>query len=415
MANPTAGIARTERYTYQSLHWGLPMAPVIVLLYALMTRTEVRPAGLVVAVVVACAVAAWAGLVVLHTGMRRAGDLEPQRWDRWWHAPARMRLHIAVWAVASLLTCGLASFLIPAVVEPGRLLDSLAFSLLAAVLAYPVFVLTRRRAPVYLTAIGLATVSLLASSDSGTFATRMAMAFPTWVWAVMLIALASMMLNVLRTTKELDRARRAGARLAVAEERLRFARDLHDVFGRTLSTVALKAELGAAQADRGRAEASATMREVQAIATGALEEMRDVVRGYRETDLATEVAGARSLLEAAGIEVTTVVEAGSLPPAVARCLAWVVREGTTNVLRHAAATSVRLTLARDAAGMTLSLVNDGAGDSPPDRGSGLTGLAERLDEVGGTLSSGARDGHWTLTARVDASALAHLDTAGSQP
>ena len=119
MANPTAGIARTERYTYQSLHWGLPMAPVIVLLYALMTRTEVRPAGLVVAVVVACAVAAWAGLVVLHTGMRRAGDLEPQRWDRWWHAPARMRLHIAVWAVASLLTCGLASFLIPAVVEPG--------------------------------------------------------------------------------------------------------------------------------------------------------------------------------------------------------------------------------------------------------------------------------------------------------
>ena len=90
--------------------------------------------------------------------------------------------------------------------------------------------------------------------------------------------------------------------------------DLHDVFGRTLSTVALKAELAAEQARRGRPESVATMREVQSIATDALEEVREVVRGYRQTDLADEMAGARSLLEASGIEVTTVTEGSGVLP-----------------------------------------------------------------------------------------------------
>ena len=126
------------------------------------------------------------------------------------------------------------------------------------------------------------------------------------------------------------------------------------------------------------------------------------------------MAGARSLLESAGIAVTTITEAGPLPPAVARSLAWVVREGTTNVLRHASATTVQLALTRDDAGVTLTITNDGAPADPPATGSGLAGLSERLDEVGGTLGSQPRDGRWILTARVDADALARLDTAGSQ-
>ena len=414
MTNPTAGVVRTERYTYQSLHWGLLMSPVLLMVYAFVMRPGDQLSWAAVGTVTAGVIAAWTGLVVLHTGLRRAGDLDPGGWDRLFHAPARTRVWAVIWAVSAPLSCGFASFLIPPVVDPGRFLDALLLSLVSATLAYPVFGLTRRRGLVYIAAFVLTLVCLTTSSDPDTVVTRVTLAFPTALWAWVWVLLTAMWLNALRTTKELDRARRSSARLAVAEERLRFARDLHDVFGRTLSAVALKAELGAAQAEHGRPEAVATMREVQAIATDALAEMRTLVRGYRETDLTTEVAGARSLLEAVGITVSTVIEPVALPPAVARCLAWVVREGTTNVLRHAAATAVELVLTRDADGITLTLGNDGVGDAAPGAGSGLTGLAERLEEVGGSLSSEVRDGRWVLTARVDAVTLERLDTAGSQ-
>jgi two-component system sensor histidine kinase DesK len=413
MTNPTAGIARTERYTYQSLHWGLPMTPLLLVFYFLVVRSDIQHPWVVAGAVAAGAVAAWAGLVVLHTGLRQAGDLAPGAWDRLFYAPVRQRVCIVVWAVAALVTCLFASFLVPSSFEPGRFLDALALSLVAATLAYPVFGLTRRRFPVYAVALGLLLVCLGASAELDTLAPRVALAFPAALWAGMWVLLTSMWLNVLHTTKELDRARRDSARLAVAEERLRFARDLHDVFGRTLSAVALKAELAAAQSDRDRSEAATTMREVQTIATDALDELRGLVRGYRETDLAGELAGARSLLESAGITVTTIVEAGTLPPTVARCLAWVVREGTTNVLRHATATTVRLALTRDTTGVTLTLTNDGAGDGPGAVGSGLAGLTERLDEVGGTLRSAVSDGRWTLAAHVDPAVLTRLDEAGS--
>lgn len=414
MTDPTTGIARTERYAYQSLHWGLPMAPVLVAFYALVTQRDDRTLWLVLAAVAASAVAAWAGLVVVHTGLREAGDLTPGAWDRWFHAPHRKRRWVVIWGATAVLACGLASFLIPVGVQPGRLIDALVFALLAAVLSFPVFGLTRRRAPVYGAGIVLVMICVVASPDPDTLIPRIAMAFPACLWAGLLIALASMMLNVLRTTQELDRARRSSARLAVAEERLRFARDLHDVLGRTLSAVALKAELAAAQADQRRPEAVATTREVQTIAHDALGELRGLVRGYRETDLAGELAGARSLLESAGIAVSTLVETGPLPPSVARCLAWVVREGTTNVLRHAAATTVRISLVQDASGVGLTVANDGAETVQPASGSGLAGLSERLDEVGGRLGWSVRDGWWMLTAQVDAATLERLDTAGSQ-
>lgn len=414
MTDPTTGIARTERYAYQSLHWGLPMAPVLVAFYALVTQRDDRSLWLVLATIAASAVAAWAGVVVVHTGLRVAGDLTPGAWDRWFYAPRRKRRWVVVWGAAAVLACGLASFLIPAGVQPGRLIDALVIAMLAAVLSFPMFGLTRRRAPVYGVGFVLATICVVASPDPETLIPRIAMAFPACLWAGLLIALASMMLNVLRTTQELDRARRNSGRLAVAEERLRFARDLHDVLGRTLSAVALKAELAAAQADHDRPEAAATMREVQTIAADALGELRGLVRGYRETDLASELAGARALLESAGITVSTIVEVGPLPPSVARCLAWVVREGTTNVLRHAAATTVRISLIQDAAGVGLTVGNDGTGSAQPASSSGLAGLAERLDEVGGTLRWSVQDGWWTLTAQVDAATLERLDAAGSQ-
>ncbi|MEU7552924.1 histidine kinase [Streptomyces sp. NPDC044571] len=214
---------------------------------------------------------------------------------------------------------------------------------------------------------------------------------------------------LLKTVYELDRARELQAQLAVAEERLRFGRDLHDVMGRNLAVIALKSELAVQLARRGRPEAVDQMIEVQRIARESQREVRDVVRGYREADLTVELEGARGVLSAAGMDCRVEVEEGPRPtPAVQSALGWVVREATTNVLRHGEARSCVIRLAAAGAGaVTLLVENDGAPGAarvpagPP--GSGLAGLRERLAVVDGTLEAGPTgDGRFRVLARVPA-------------
>ncbi|WP_432096435.1 sensor histidine kinase [Streptomyces sp. bgisy100] len=160
---------------------------------------------------------------------------------------------------------------------------------------------------------------------------------------------------------ELASTRELQARLAVAEERLRFGRDLHDVMGRNLSVIALKSELAVQLAQRGRPEAVEQMQDVQRIAQESQREVQDVVRGYREADLDVELAGARSVLRAAGITCRVEGDDGSaLAPGVQSALGWVVREAATNVLRHsdAGTCSIRLRIAGDATAV-LVIENDG--------------------------------------------------------
>ena len=195
---------------------------------------------------------------------------------------------------------------------------------------------------------------------------------------------------------ELDEARETRARLAVAEERLRFGRDLHDVMGRNLSVIALKSELAVQLARRGRAEAVEQMIEVQRIARESQREVRDVVRGYREADLRLELAGAQGVLAAAGIECEVTGDAAGLPVEVQSALGWVVREATTNVLRHGDAgrcvVGVRVVEGR----VVLTVENDGAKVADgggaaltgENGGSGLVGLRERLTAVSGELEAG---------------------------
>ncbi len=207
---------------------------------------------------------------------------------------------------------------------------------------------------------------------------------------------------------QLDRARDTEARLAVAEERLRFGRDLHDVMGRNLAVIALKSELAVQLAERGRPEAVAQMAEVQRIAQESQREVRAVVRGYREADLRNEIEGARGVLAAAGI--SCVVEDGlaaELPAGVQSALGWVVRETTTNVLRHGDPRVCTLRLTSDGVRAVLVVENDGAavGTAVSSAGSGLAGLRERLAAVGGTLVAGAaEDGLFRVRAQVPLSA-----------
>ncbi|MEV6836693.1 histidine kinase [Streptomyces sp. NPDC051133] len=194
---------------------------------------------------------------------------------------------------------------------------------------------------------------------------------------------------LLNCVYELDEARETRARLAVAEERLRFGRDMHDVLGRNLSVISLKSELAVQLARRGRPEAVEQMIEVQRIAQESQREVRAVVRGYREADLGAELSGAQGVLSAAGIDCEVRAETAGLPADVQSALGWVVREATTNVLRHGDASRCRVALRTLEGRAVLTVENDGLSAAPDGGGgSGLAGLRERLAAVGGTLEAG---------------------------
>lgn len=226
---------------------------------------------------------------------------------------------------------------------------------------------------------------------------------------------------MLQVMYEVDANREVQARLAVAEERLRFGRDLHDVMGRNLAVIALKSELAVQLARRERPEAVTQMVEVQRIAHETQMEVRGVVRGYREADLQVELAGARSVLRAARVDCRVDFPAeddggAPLPEAVRSALGWVVREGTTNVLRHADAGRCAVRVRVQAGTAVLEMENDGVptelrtgtgagtGDGAgtgTEEGSGLKGLRERLAALGGTLESGPGDGVGTYRLRAE--------------
>jgi two-component system sensor histidine kinase DesK len=254
----------------------------------------------------------------------------------------------------------------------------------------------------------LAAAVLDGGNPSGTVALAIFLYAATLFWT----GTVRLSMWVLEVVRELESARAVAARLAVAEERLRIARDMHDVVGRALSAVAVKSELSAVLARRGDPRAADEMDEVRTLAHESLREVRGVVAGYRSADLATELAGARSVLRAAGIAVRVVGDVPALDQPCQESLAWVVREAVTNVVRHSRATECLLDLDVDGEEVVLRIVNDGVvpgGDagpgavSRPAEGNGLTGLRERLAAVGGTLDVATERDRFTLTARVPTS------------
>lgn len=198
---------------------------------------------------------------------------------------------------------------------------------------------------------------------------------------------------------ELREARAELARLAVTEERLRFARDLHDLLGHSLTTIALKSQV----ARRLAVPDSPVAREVgeiESVAQQALAEVRAAVTGYRGRSLADELAAARATLGSAGIEVSVTLAGPPLPAPVDALLGWVVREGTTNVVRHSGAHHCAFRSRGDGTAVSLDVCDDGVGGACTP-GNGLSGLAERVRGAGGTLECGpAPERGFRLTARL---------------
>jgi two-component system sensor histidine kinase DesK len=238
-----------------------------------------------------------------------------------------------------------------------------------------------------------------------------------------LLAYAAERRNVLMF--KLNETRAELARTAVAEERLRISRDLHDLLGHSLSLIALKSELAGRILESDPQRAAKEIAELEAVARRSLAEVRQAVTGYRQPSLAAELAAARRMLASAGID-CRVDAPGSydLPPEVDALLAWTVREGSTNIVRHSGARHAGITVAVTGASASAELTDDGAG--PPagrgtpaanggiepaaatgTAGSGLAGLAERAGRLGGTLLAGAgRHGGFRVRVTVP------LTTAG---
>src|ERR1700724_3005069 len=191
---------------------------------------------------------------------------------------------------------------------------------------------------------------------------------------------------LIEANKQLSLAREQIARLAVGEERLRFARDLHDLLGHSLSVIALKSELAGRLIKTTPGLAAHEVSDIENVARDALREVRDAVAGYRQPTLNAELAGAREALTAAGIEFQVDQDHAALPPTVEAVLAWALGEGVTNVMRHSQARRCAVRIIKKDGQATVEVVDDGRGGMP-EAGNGLHGLGERVRQRGGTLTA----------------------------
>jgi two-component system sensor histidine kinase DesK len=211
--------------------------------------------------------------------------------------------------------------------------------------------------------------------------------------------------QVSRANARLRLAQDEIAHLAKVAERERIARDLHDVLGHTLSLVILKSELATKLAERDPERAREEIRDVERIAREALAEVRAAVTGYRAGGLQSEIQHARSTLATAGVAFECDVHAKtSMPPSHEAVLCLALREAVTNIVRHAGARHSRMSMRVTDASCTMTITDDGRGGNAP-FGSGLTGMRERMEVLGGSLTHDGRHGT-TLTVTLPLQAQA---------
>lgn len=194
-----------------------------------------------------------------------------------------------------------------------------------------------------------------------------------------------------------ERAEQRSAVLAVAAERERIGRDLHDILGHSLTTITVSAQLAQRLLEADPAAAREQLAEIERISRQSLADVRATASGMQQVRAATEIASARSVLIAAGIEVDAPVTLPALPDDRAELLGYAIREGITNVVRHSRATRCTITLDERSA----TVADDGVGLPRGAARTGLAGLQSRLEEAGGTLVVGpGPDGGTVLRAEL---------------
>ncbi|MDU0289181.1 sensor histidine kinase [Saccharothrix longispora] len=301
----------------------------------------------------------------LHQAMSGLGRGEPRLWEH----TATFAVALAAWSV----TASSGGFLIGWAMLPGLVIAHVAATLPA-----------RTRWPVVVLA-GVVTVvaGAVLGGEDRTPAVVLAV-----VMIVTLVFADLAQLWVWDLAQQLEQARRTAEALAVAEERLRFAADLHDIQGHHLQAIALKGELAQRLVGRDDDLARQHAGEVAELARTALRETRDVVQGYRRASLGLEIANAVGVLRAAGIETAVDGNAADVPPPLQPLFGALVREGTTNVLRHSRARRCDVAITVEDGRTRVRVRNDGVRpDEVGEPGAGLAGLRERFAAVGGRVEA----------------------------
>ena len=210
------------------------------------------------------------------------------------------------------------------------------------------------------------------------------------------IVLAGLGMNAVRQlialNADLHATRAELAELAVAADRERLARELRDLLARTLSLIAVKAELASRLSAKGDTAAGAELSDVQRLARQAVRDVRDAVTGAHSPGLEAELAAAEAALRTAGIQVTIRRNDARIDPAHESTIAWAVREAVTNVVKHSRARTCRIALHTSDGVTSLAVDDDGRGPGPGSPGAGIDGLADRIHAVGGTLETGRAEG-----------------------
>jgi two-component system, NarL family, sensor histidine kinase DesK len=223
--------------------------------------------------------------------------------------------------------------------------------------------------------------------------------------ALLSVTIFYAVLRMATLVRELAVARIELARLAVGQERLRMARDLHDTLGRTLTVGLFKLEvahrLSAGESARVRRE----LDEASDLLRDAMAAVQDVVTGARDTSLRSELAGAVSVLRSAGIEVTADIDPIVLARSAEEALGWVMREAATNVLRHSTASVCTIALDHRGGAAELAVTNDepsppGQRWTGPSGKEGIVGMRQRIEAVGGELEVESDENRFRVVARV---------------
>jgi two-component system sensor histidine kinase DesK len=210
--------------------------------------------------------------------------------------------------------------------------------------------------------------------------------------------------ETLSSNQALHDAQAEIARLASQAERARIARDLHDLLGHSLTAITMKAELAGRLVAPGLSDAAREIGEIEALSRQALADVRAAVSDYRDLTVAGELARARELLRVSGVTAELPGSTDGVDPAHQELLAWAIREGVTNVARHAQATRCTVTLSRHA----VEITDDGTCATPAHKGDlaimghGLSGLAERIAAAAGTFEAGPRSPQgWRLWVSLE--------------
>lgn len=194
--------------------------------------------------------------------------------------------------------------------------------------------------------------------------------------------------SVVKRNRALASAHEELKSLAVEQERARFARDLHDLLGHSLTVITVKSELARRLMTVDTGRAATEVADIERLAREALADVRATVAGYRGVTLAAEISAARAALDAAGVSAELPGAVDEVPGERRELFGWVLREGVTNILRHSDARRVRVSVTSQA----VEIVDDGTASFAPGAGNGLAGLRERLTQVGGRLDAGPVDG-----------------------